>query len=48
MEPGDSMSHSQGVSNNPYPEHNQPIPRTDTYFFNIQSNIVLSSTPRPS
>jgi hypothetical protein len=25
-----------------------PIPRTDIYFFFIHSNIVLSSTPRPS
>ena len=24
METGDSMSHSQGLSNNPYPELNQP------------------------
>ena len=24
MEPGDSISHSQGISNNPYPETNQP------------------------
>ena len=24
MEPGGSMQHSQGVSNNPYPEPNQP------------------------
>ena len=25
MEPGGSMSHSQGLSNNSYPEPNQPI-----------------------
>ena len=24
MEPGGSMPHSQGLSNNPYPEENQP------------------------
>ena len=24
MEPGGSMPHSQGLSNNPYPEPNQP------------------------
>ena len=25
------MPHSQGPSNNPYPDPNQPIPRIDTY-----------------
>ena len=45
MNPGGSMSHSQGLSNNPYPEPNQPIPRIDTYFFKIHPNIVLPSTP---
>jgi hypothetical protein len=25
-----------------------PIPRIDTYFFKIYSDIVLPSTPRPS
>ena len=25
-----------------------PIPRIDTYFFKIDSNIVLTSTPGPS
>ena len=55
MEPGGSMAHSQGLSNNHYPESNQPIlsqinliPRIDTYFFKIHSNIVLTSMPRPS
>ena len=38
MEPGGSILHSQGLSNNPYPEPKQPI---DTYFFKIHSNIVL-------
>ena len=47
MEPGGSMPHSQGPSNNPYPEPNQPIPRIDTYLFKIHSNIVLPSTARP-
>ena len=47
MEPGDSMPHSQELSNNSHPE---PNPRIDTYFFKIHStsNIVLLSTPRPS
>ena len=25
----------------------KPVPRTDTHFFKIYSNIVLPSTPRP-
>jgi hypothetical protein len=41
------MPHSQGLSNNPYPEPNQPNPRIDTYLFKVHSNIVLLSTPRP-
>ena len=48
MEPVCSMPHSQGLSNNSYPEPNQPNPHIDTYFFTIHSNIVLPSTPRPS
>ena len=36
MEPGGS----QGLTNN-------PIPRIDTYFFKVHSNITLPSTPRP-
>ena len=48
MEPGGSMPHSQGLSNKPYPEPNQPkSPRIDTYLFKVHSNIVLPSTPRP-
>ena len=35
MEPRDSMPHSQGLSNNPYPESNHPIPHIDTYFFKV-------------
>ena len=42
MEPGGSMPHSQGLSNNP-----DPIPRIATYFYKIHSNIVLPSMPRP-
>ena len=37
MEPGSSMPHSQGLSNNPYPH-------IDTFFFKTNSNIVLPST----
>ena len=44
MEPGGSTPHSQGLSNNSYPE---PIPRIDTYLFMVHSNIVLPSTPSP-
>ena len=36
--PGGSMPHSQGLSNNPYPEVNQPNSSSDTYFFKIHSN----------
>ena len=39
MKPGGLMPHSQGLSNNPYPEPNQP-----NY---PHSNIILPSTPRP-
>ena len=48
MEPGGSMSHEQGLSNNLYTEQINSIPRTDSHFFKIHSNIVLRSTPRPS
>ena len=47
LEPGTSMPHSQGPSNNPYPEPNQSIPRIDTYFSKTHSNIVLPSRRRP-
>ena len=44
MELGDSMPHSQGLSNNyALSEPNQPVPRIDIYFFKIHSNIVLPS-----
>ena len=43
MELGGPMPHSQGLSNNPYPE---PYPRIETYFFKVHSNIILPSTPR--
>ena len=42
MEPGGSMPPSQGLSNNLYPEPNQP----NSYLFKIHSNIILPSTPR--
>ena len=39
MESGSSMPHSQGLSNNPYPEPNQP---NSPHW--VHSNIVLPST----
>ena len=48
MEPRGSMPHLQGLSSNPYPKSNQPIPRIDTFFFKVHFNIVLPSPPRPS
>ena len=40
MKTGGSMPHSQGLSNNPYPEPNQP--NFSYYnFFRVHSNIVL-------
>ena len=44
MEPGGSMPHSQGLSNNSYPEPKQP---NYPHLFKVHSNIVLPSTPRP-
>ena len=41
MEPGGSVPHSQGHSNNRYPD---PIPHIDTYLFKVHSNILISST----
>jgi hypothetical protein len=41
------MPHSQGLSNNPYPEPNNPIPRVDTYFFKVCSYIVPPPMPKP-
>ena len=41
MEPGGSILHSQGLSNNPYPEPNHSISRSDTCFF--QFILILSS-----
>jgi hypothetical protein len=48
LKPGGSMLHSQGLSNNPYPEPNQPNSSSDTHFFKIRSNIVLPFMTRPS
>ena len=49
MEPGGSMPHSQGLSNNPCPEPNQPnLTYIDIYFFKIHPNIILPTKPRPS
>jgi hypothetical protein len=47
MEAEGLVLHSQGLSNNPNPELNQPIPCIDIYFFKINSSIVLSFMPRP-
>ena len=41
MEPGGSMPHSQWLSDNSYPEPNQPIPRTDIYN-KIHCSVALS------
>ena len=37
MEPGGSMPRSLGLSNNPYPEPNQPNSLSDTYLFKVYS-----------
>ena len=44
MEPGDSMPHSQGLSNNPYREPNQPNYPHNTYLIKVHSNIVALSS----
>ena len=41
MEPGGSIPHSQGLSNNPYPESNQP---NSLYRYLFHYNILLPST----
>ena len=41
MEPGDSMPHSQGFSNNPILSRVNPIPRIDTYF--LRSILISPS-----
>ena len=48
MEPGGSMSHSQGLSNNPTLNRINPIPHIDSHFNKIHSSIILQSTPKPS
>ena len=35
MEAEGSNPHSRGLSNNPYPEPNNPNPRIDTHFFGM-------------
>ena len=42
MEPWGSMPYSQGISNKPYSEHNQPNSSYWFLFFTIHSNIILS------
>ena len=39
MKPGGSMPHSQGISDNPYPDPNQPN-SSYWYLFKISSNIM--------
>ena len=39
MEPGNSMPHSQVLSNNFYPERINPILSINTYLFKVHSNI---------
>jgi hypothetical protein len=41
------MPHLQGLSNNRSLSRIIPIPRIDTYFFKVRSNIVFPSTPKP-
>ena len=48
MEPGGSMQHLQGSQVVPMLSRIKPVPRTDTYFLKIYSNIVHPSTPSPS
>ena len=48
MEPGGSIPNSQGSPIISTLSWISLIPRTDTYFFKVRSNIVLPSTPRPS
>ena len=48
MEPEGSMPHRQGFSIIHILGRINPISRIFTYFFKIISNIILSSTPRPS
>ena len=48
MKPGGTMSHTQGLSNKSLSlAESKPIPRIDTYFFKIYSNIILLSTLGP-
>ena len=46
MEPGGSIMYSHGLSNNPYPEPNQPNCSYETYFIKIHSNIFLPYLPK--
>ena len=41
MEPGGSMPHLKGLSNNPYPEPNQP--NYQHWYFSSRSSLILSS-----
>ena len=47
MEPGGPKLHAQDISNNSYPEPNQPNSSYYTYyFFKVHSTTVFSSTSR--
>ena len=46
MEPGGSMTYSQGSTIIPILSRTNPIPRIDTYLFKVLSIIVLQSTSR--
>ena len=47
MEPGGSIPHSQGLSNNSYPEPNQPNFPHWYLLFKVHCNIVLPKGPFP-
>jgi hypothetical protein len=42
------MPHSQVLSNNPFLNEINKVPRIDTYLFKIYFNSVFPSTLRPS
>jgi len=41
MEPGGSMPHSQGLSNNPYPEPNQANYPQDIYTYIVKHKYFI-------
>ena len=48
MKPGGLCCTHKGSPINPILSRINPIPRIETYFFKILSNIVLPTKPRPS